>query len=38
LDRADARAGLSDDVAELANQLSRPESGLPEGSKGSGAT
>ena len=38
LDRADARAGLSDDVAELANQLSRPEPGLPEGSKGSGAT
>jgi cytochrome c biogenesis protein len=38
LDRADARAGLTDDVAELAHQLSRAEPGLPAGSKGSGAT
>ena len=38
LDRADARAGLTDDVAELAGQLGRPEPGLAEGSKGSGTT
>jgi cytochrome c biogenesis protein len=38
LDRADARAGLTDDVAELAGQISRLEPGLAAGSKGSSTT
>ena len=38
LDRADARAGLTDDVAELAHQLSSREPGLAAGSKRSGGT
>ena len=38
LDRADARAGLAEDVEELANQLAALEPGLAAASKGSGTT
>jgi hypothetical protein len=38
LDRADARAGLTDDVAELAGQISQLQPGLAAGSKGSSTT